>query len=136
MSLYPTPTRIALLDQILRGHVFRDAVGESYIAADRKVTAAIAEMHRAGWVELDDSRPVHYWRLTTTGRAALGPLTALGELVCATYSKPGNNELMIRRVPDGKAHVYWLYVNGARAYGPYWRGDDAYDRLKQLGGRP
>ena len=59
-----------------------------------------------------------------------------GELVCATYSQLGSHQLMIRRVPDGQAHVYWLYVNGARAYGPYWRAEDAYDRLKQLGGRP
>lgn len=57
-----------------------------------------------------------------------------GELVYVSTSLPGGHELMIRRYPDGQAYDYWLYVNGARAYGPYWRAADAYKRLKQLGG--
>ncbi|GAB3817802.1 hypothetical protein GCM10027605_69110 [Micromonospora zhanjiangensis] len=92
-------------------------------------------MRRAGWVELDDSRPGDYWRLTTTGEAARGPLTSLGELVFSTYSQPGGIELMIRRIPERGAYTYWLYVGGERKHGPYWESKDAYDRLKQLGGR-
>ncbi|WBB94234.1 hypothetical protein [Verrucosispora sp. WMMC514] len=70
-TLHPTKTRIALLDEVRAGNVFRNAIGDSYIAAGRKVTAAIREMERARWVEQDDSRPGDYWRPTTTGREVL-----------------------------------------------------------------
>ncbi|SBT63957.1 hypothetical protein GA0070622_0925 [Micromonospora sediminicola] len=69
MSLFPTPARRALLDQVAAGRVFRDAINDSYIRADRKVTATIADLKQAGWVELDRDRPGDYWRLTALGRA-------------------------------------------------------------------
>lgn len=71
MGLHPTKTRIALLDQVRTGNVFRDAIGDSYISADRKVTAAIAEMEQADWVKLDNSKPGDYWQLTDAGREVL-----------------------------------------------------------------
>ena len=69
MDLFPTPARRALLDQVNAGHVFRDAINDSYISADRKVTAAMADLRQAGWVELDQDRPGDHWRLTPLGRA-------------------------------------------------------------------
>ncbi|AYF30638.1 hypothetical protein CSH63_24975 [Micromonospora tulbaghiae] len=71
MSLHPTKTRIALLDQVRTGNVFRDSIGESYISGDRKVTYAIHEMQAAGWVALDPAGPLDYWQLTDAGREVL-----------------------------------------------------------------
>ncbi|MEU4367522.1 hypothetical protein [Micromonospora chersina] len=75
MSLHPTKTRIALLDQVRTGHVFRDSIGDSYISGDRKVTHAIYEMQDAGWVSLDASGPLDYWHLTDAGRELLDAQT-------------------------------------------------------------
>ncbi|MBM0274107.1 hypothetical protein [Micromonospora tarensis] len=71
MSLHPTKTRIALLDEVRAGRVFRDAIGDSYISGDRKVNAAIREMQTAGWVELYVNKSGDYWRLLDAGRAVL-----------------------------------------------------------------
>ncbi|MFY1658544.1 hypothetical protein [Micromonospora sp. WMMD1274] len=69
MDLFPTPARLDLLDQVNAGNVFRDAIGESYISGDRKVTHAIHEMQAASWVTLDAAGSLDYWRLTRLGRA-------------------------------------------------------------------
>ncbi len=65
-ELYPTRTRLALLEQVEAGRVFRDVIGDDYISADRKVNARIAEARHADWVELDKHET---WRLTDAGRA-------------------------------------------------------------------
>lgn len=76
MSLHPTPTRVALLDQVRLGRVFRDVIGDSYISGDRKVNAAIREMQAAGWVELHvNPGALDYWRLTEAGREVLDAQT-------------------------------------------------------------
>lgn len=83
-----------------------------------------------------DVLPARFSSAYRAALAAAGPPPLPGELVCAAYPPGSSTQLMIRRIPDGKAHAYLLYVNGAHAYGPYWRSEDAYDRLKRLGGRP
>ncbi len=67
-DLYPTKTRVALLEHVETGRVFRDVIGDDYISADRKVNARIVEVERAGWVQLDKTDT---WRLTDAGRAVL-----------------------------------------------------------------
>ncbi len=73
MSLYPTPTRKRLLADVGARWVFRDAIGDSYIQGDTKVTAAIAELEQAGWVRLAtvDRWGVAFWEITDAGRAVL-----------------------------------------------------------------
>lgn len=68
-DLHPTPTRLALLREVAKPmEVWKDDLtGESYIADGPKVTARLAEMEAAGWVEVDNS----FWQLTDTGRAVL-----------------------------------------------------------------
>ncbi len=84
MSLFPTPTRLALLDAVRAGHV-RHGIGPDGVPGRRrqpgawdihdpfrgpqKVTAAIAEMEAAGWVERPDRTAE--WRLTDAGREVL-----------------------------------------------------------------
>lgn len=82
-DLYPTPTRLALLERTEREKVRReyDTTTDTWIDADtyagRTVTAVMADMERAGWVELEPTRfatgtvgyEVAYWRLTDAGRA-------------------------------------------------------------------
>lgn len=67
-DLYPTPTRVDLLDEVAAEHVYRYD-GHDYVEADgqrfRKVTAALAEMERAGWVVVNGGR----WDLTAAGEA-------------------------------------------------------------------
>lgn len=87
-DLYPTPSRVALLQSIDDG-----AVSEKYPMGPKpawseldngpggspryvKVTAKVAEMKRAGWVELGSrSHPSMYaprpWLLTDLGRSIL-----------------------------------------------------------------
>ena len=55
-----------------------------------------------------------------------------GELVYAAYVPGTARHMMIRREPAGKAYDYHLYIDGARAYGPYWSATDAYARLNRL----
>jgi hypothetical protein len=75
MSLYPTPTRLDLLHEVLAGNVIEGITEETDGATwlldgeggRRKVTAAIEEMRRAGWVE-----PVEaFYRLTGDGYRVL-----------------------------------------------------------------
>ncbi len=76
MSLYPTPTRLALLQDIAVRDVIEGINGEDGIFVlnsldePRRVTAQIEQMARAGWVELDDAHL--YWQLTAEGRRVLG----------------------------------------------------------------
>lgn len=69
MRLYPTPARRDLADQIDAGRVFRDAAGVDYIAGERRVTADMAEIEAAGWVELLAGRGLRTWALTPYGKA-------------------------------------------------------------------
>lgn len=74
-DLYPTPTRRDLLrevadERIIRGH----GGGSFHRRTHNTVTARIAEMDQAGWVELGPPEPgsgARPWRLTDTGRAVL-----------------------------------------------------------------
>lgn len=84
MSLHPTKTRIALLDAVRRGAV-QYGIGPDGLPGrrrqpaawdisdphrgPRRVTAAITEMERAGWVERPDRTAV--WQLTAAGREVL-----------------------------------------------------------------
>jgi DNA-binding transcriptional regulator PaaX len=72
-SLYPTKTRLALLQAVADNDVWKIADGDTIDLiegghSERRVTAAIAEMERAGWVALHD---VGRWELTDAGRAVL-----------------------------------------------------------------
>lgn len=79
-GLYPTRTRLDLLravdaQQVVDGDVSGDpdAQGEHWVCPEFedpvRVTARIAELARAGWVELPDGHAI--WRLTDAGRAVL-----------------------------------------------------------------
>lgn len=76
---YPTPTRLALLRDVAAGEVCCYRNGESYLGTgDRRVTARMAELRAAGWVELAvlthtraDDVTYQQWRLTDAGRAML-----------------------------------------------------------------
>lgn len=80
-DLYPTKSRLALLEAIAQGHVYdlhddeRDTIttfdttgAEDGIPA-RRVTARVDEMVRAGWVCI--GRDDVTWELTDAGRAVL-----------------------------------------------------------------
>ena len=77
MSLYPTKTRLALLQAVADGDVRRDSLavgGPSYLDG-RKVTAAVREMVRAGWISVPERG--YYERFVTPqitdyGRRILG----------------------------------------------------------------
>jgi len=73
-DLYPTPTRVALLRNVDAGHVVDgitdETRGDTWLTTSvTKVTARVAELAAAGWVELPDRD--HVWRLTPAGRAVL-----------------------------------------------------------------
>lgn len=75
-DLYPTPSLLALLREVAALAVFQDEIGDSYIAADRKVTARMAELKAADWVKLvpggqPGSFQLPVWHLTETGEAVL-----------------------------------------------------------------
>lgn len=75
-GLYPTKTRLALLaavnaNDVIEG-ITEETDGHTWLVDDeagdrRKVTAAVAELERAGWVWQDEA----FWRLTPAGRAIL-----------------------------------------------------------------
>lgn len=82
-TLYPTKTRLALLQAVADGDVYKEIAFLPYdsyhrakagISVRRRVSARCEELHRAGWIELNSentqrwSRP---WRLTDAGRAVL-----------------------------------------------------------------
>lgn len=84
MSLYPTKTRLALLQAVADGAVERDGLGlDLWDDIDRqprtiRVTARITELEYAGWVRLTTAlrsrsgeRLPQLWELTTTGRDIL-----------------------------------------------------------------
>jgi hypothetical protein len=76
---YPTKTRIALLRAVADGEVWRYRNEQDYLSEPhRKVTARMAELTAADWVELVEprskiARELRYrqWRLTDAGRAVL-----------------------------------------------------------------
>lgn len=72
-ELHPTPTRLALLRDVAHWHVYRRRGVDYDSATDRTVTARMAELERAGWVELGGERELDrlLWRLTPAGRAVL-----------------------------------------------------------------
>lgn len=68
-DLYPTPTRLDLLDQVDAGRVYHAELGGDFVGDGAnllRVTVRLAELEAAGWVE----RPAlsAYWRLTDAGR--------------------------------------------------------------------
>lgn len=91
MSLYPTKTRVALLEHaviraVRRVHSADPAVVGSYdedTHDDRKVTSRCAELEAAGWIWLDskqwslvdlvtgEAQRVSYWDLTDLGHQIL-----------------------------------------------------------------
>ena len=75
MSLYPTKTRLALLQAVADGkaHVETSPPYDSYAAGMGKVTARCEEMYRAGWIEQggEFGAFVRNYRLTNLGREVL-----------------------------------------------------------------
>jgi hypothetical protein len=80
-DLYPTPTRLALLRAVVAGEIWQNSNGES-VETDsdvlgvsdpvRRVTAAVHEQQRAGWIELVELKyGAKQWQLTDEGRAVL-----------------------------------------------------------------
>jgi len=79
-ELYPTKTRLALLQAVADGQVYQGTwyQDEDFWAdgvRDRNVTARMADLRRAGWVELGGRDPGkqwrRLWRLTAAGAAVL-----------------------------------------------------------------
>ncbi len=79
-GLFLTPTRMQLLRDVRDGFVVEYPTTAAYTTdtdsylrvpntPDRKVTARIAELERAGWVRLD--MIWMHWRLTIEGRQVL-----------------------------------------------------------------
>lgn len=73
MSLYPTPRRRWLLAAVRSGDVARYGDGHDYHhSTGQKLSAAVADLLRAGWIEPGDERPGNRpWRLTDKGRTVL-----------------------------------------------------------------
>lgn len=68
--LHPTPTRVALLREVAAGHILQPRPGgHSRDMAGKRVTAAIADLAAAGWVERAPGCAV--WDVTAAGRAVL-----------------------------------------------------------------
>lgn len=67
-DLYPTKTRLQLLDDVDVGFVcgFEDDVFNTRGTRSVKVTAQMRELERAGWVERPEGSA--YYRLTDAGR--------------------------------------------------------------------
>jgi hypothetical protein len=81
-ELMATKTRLALLAAVADGQVYKgtwysvEDYWDDNGSYDRRVTARVAELHRAGWVAMDHSRDPdrphrRLWRLTDAGRAVL-----------------------------------------------------------------
>mgnify|MGYP002624149274 CR=1 FL=1 len=71
-DLYPTPTRLALLRDVDAGRVADDTRGDAWLTVGRsvaRVTARVAALAAAGWIERPDQGAV--WQLTPAGRAVL-----------------------------------------------------------------
>lgn len=78
MSLHATKTRLALLRLAADGEVWQNAAGQTVDRPwngddpPRPVTAAIAELAYAGWVELVETNTgARHWLPTEAGRAVL-----------------------------------------------------------------
>lgn len=81
-SLDPTPSRIALLQDVLSDHVYRveqrSATYDMNGFTGRRVTRQLKELVAAGWVELGPPHPLlrtPYWRLTAAGQYVLAEAT-------------------------------------------------------------
>lgn len=76
VDLYPTPSRIKLLDAVRLGLILDDPRdGHTYWAefeglAPYRVDARVREAERAGWIELDQATAIN-WRLTAAGTEVL-----------------------------------------------------------------
>lgn len=80
-ELYPTPTRLALLADVAAGEVWQNSKGHSVVIlrddlclGERKAkcTGAIADMERAGWLQLVELKyGSRQWHVTDAGRAVL-----------------------------------------------------------------
>ena len=76
MSLYPTPTRLALLRDVGAQRIVRQPSGAS-THEWATVTGRMADLERAGWVHLVDlsGDGTLCWLLTDAGRRVLGDAT-------------------------------------------------------------
>jgi hypothetical protein len=98
--LYPTPARLALLDDIAASNVFRDAIGDSYISGHRKVTAEIRDMQTAGWVSLPPGDGTRTWQLTPYGRAiAAIRILDFGAHIVAETGDPDEPRVLGQAIP-------------------------------------
>lgn len=77
-DLFPTKTRLALLDDVANGQVLTDITEDDDVIllfpnaptewqSRVRVTARIRELERAGWIHED----THSWRLTAAGHTVL-----------------------------------------------------------------
>ncbi|MFG2059704.1 hypothetical protein ACGFI9_37400 [Micromonospora sp. NPDC048930] len=129
MSLHPTKTRIALLNAVRVGHV-RYGRGPDGVPGRRrepgawnihdpfrgpqKVTAAIAEMERAGWVERPDRTAE--WQLTPLGRAVHGVrLMDYGTHAVAETGPVDDPTVLGEMRPDLADPGRWVVLVGADA---------------------
>ena len=74
MSLYPTKTRLALLQAVADGQVTAEKSPpyDSYMDRGGKVTARCEQLYRAGWIVLGQYRTfTRLWELTAQGRQIL-----------------------------------------------------------------
>ncbi len=77
---HPTKTRVQLLRDVAAGEVWRYRDEQDYLSEPhRRVTARMAELQAAGWIELVELRSriaqelrYRQWRLTDAGRKVLG----------------------------------------------------------------
>jgi hypothetical protein len=86
-DLYPTKTRLALLEDVRDGLVYEESLpGGRYVrsAPTGYVTARVIEMLRAGWVE-QRSAPGDKWRKQMR-------LTAEGERILAEHTEPSDGQ--------------------------------------------
>ncbi|TDC82420.1 hypothetical protein E1193_11765 [Micromonospora sp. KC606] len=124
MSLFPTRTRLALLEGVRQGHV-QYGIGPDGVPGaprrqpaawdisdprrgPRKVSAAIEEMERAGWVERPDRTAV--WQLTDAGRKVLDEQVATRYRV--EFARVGRN-------------------HNVAAFGPVVSGPDHAERIAE-----
>jgi hypothetical protein len=112
--LFPTPARMALLDEIEAGRVFRDVAGESYIRGGARVTSRLVELEAAGWALCPSDEDVTTWRLTPYG-AAIHTIRILdfGEHIVAECGDPDEPRVLGDAVKAGVGRT-WLLTVGAQ----------------------
>lgn len=82
MSLFPTPTRLALLRDIAAGNL-RWSPPNGFTVRCTAVNARIDEFDRAGWIEITNVDRWQHAALTAAGRAVLDAADADREHLAA-----------------------------------------------------